>query len=261
MTSRTRSAEFGSMVGTSARGRSPVADAAFRPRHGGVVLDGAVGDGLRLGVEVLEPDGDASAVSLSAAGEGEGDPWRFAGAAAGISVELRIRQSALAEWDLTLMCASTAGDPIDRGLRVVVDLPTVDAPPWWLIPGLFYGENRPVGCRVVYPRYERGTRRPSEMVSERWSFRSDRAATPAVFAWSGGRMAALATDERSDLCPTGMGLEGSATRTRIWVDLPFREEPIAYRGYAQPDAADVRTHAWRPAEPVSVTVRLTAGGG
>src|SRR5688572_14172593 len=161
---------------------------------------------------------------------------------------------------LTVDVTWTGTEVVERGVRIGLELGSDDEPPAWLIPALFYGENRPIGCRRAFPRYERGADDPRGMVSERWSFRADRAATPAVFAWSAGGMAAIAVHEGSQLGPAGIGLEGSTARTRIWADLPYREEPIAYRGYETPDEADVTTHRWQPGETATLTARLVLGG-
>src|SRR5688572_6576873 len=68
----------------------------------------------------------------------------------------------------------TGSEPVERGVRIGLDLGMDLEVPRWLIPGLFYGENRPVGCRRRFPRYERGTRDPEAMTCETWSFRADR---------------------------------------------------------------------------------------
>ena len=151
--------------------------------------------------------------------------------------------------------------PTERGVRIGLQLPAEGDPPTWLIPGLFYDENRPIGCRRSFPRYERGTNDPRAMVSERWSFRADRAATPAVFAWRGDRMLALAVSEVTDLGPSGIGFDGAIDRTGIWVDLPFREEPVVYRGYEEPAPPDVMTRRWQPGEAATVTVHVATGDG
>src|SRR5688500_237745 len=161
---------------------------------------------------------------------------------------------------LTLEVTWTGAEVVERGVRISLEMASDDEPPAWLIPGLFYGENRPIGCRRAFPRYERGADDPHGMVSERWSFRTDRAATPAVFAWSAGAMAAIAVDEGSPIGPSGIGFEGSTGRTRIWADLPYREEPIAYRGYETPDVPDVTTHRWQPGETATLTARLVLAG-
>ncbi|MBW3612398.1 MAG: hypothetical protein KY392_00895 [Chloroflexi bacterium] len=162
--------------------------------------------------------------------------------------------------ELSVEVRWTGGASIERGVRIGLEMDTAAEPPQWLIPGLFYGENRPVECRRRFPRYERGARDPDGMVCETWSFRADRAATPAVFGWSAGRMAMIAVEEASAIGPTGIGFEGSANRTAIWADFPYREEPVAYRGYDQPHPAEVLTHTWRPGEVASLTVRVALGG-
>jgi hypothetical protein len=157
-------------------------------------------------------------------------------------------------WELVLTIGYGGAEPVEAGIRVAIDLPTDAEPPTWLVPGLFYGENRPAACRRRFPRYERGRDDLADMVSERWSFRVDRSATPAVFGWSGGVMAALAAEEVTELGPSGIGFEGSLDRTRVWLDLPYREEPIRYAGADQSASAEVRSHAWRPGERRTVRV-------
>ena len=149
---------------------------------------------------------------------------------------------------------------VERGVRVAIELPTDAGPPHWLVPGLFYGENRPPACRRIFPRYERGIRDADAMVSETWAFRADRAATPAVIGWSGGRMVGVATDPVTELGPAGIGFEGTAERTAVWVDLPWREEPIAYRGDERADPAEVRSHRWRPGDEVRVRLEVATAG-
>ena len=162
--------------------------------------------------------------------------------------------------DLSVAVRWTGSEPVERGVRIGLDLGADAGVPHWLVPGLFYGENRPLACRRRFPRYERGMRDPEGMTCETWSFRADRAATPAVFGWSGGRMAMIAVEETSDLGPAGIGFEGSANRSSVWADLPYREEPIAYRGYDAPGPPDVLTHTWRPGEAAELTVRIALAG-
>ena len=163
--------------------------------------------------------------------------------------------------ELVLQVRHRGMRPVERGIRIGLELPTDENAPRWLIPGLFYGQNRLLTCRRRFPRYERGTRDPESMTCETWSFRADRAATPAVFVWSAGRMAMVAVEETSPIGPAGIGFEGSAQRTAIWADLPYREEPIAYRGTDLPDEAEVRMHAWQPGASVSLRVLLALGDG
>ena len=45
--------------------------------------------------------------------------------------------------------------PVDAGIRVALNVrPTDD--PQWLVPGIFYGENRPERSSCVYPRFTPG---------------------------------------------------------------------------------------------------------
>lgn len=162
---------------------------------------------------------------------------------------------------LELTIEYEGAEPIERGFRIGLDLGAAEDAPAWLIPGLFYGENRPRACRRLFPRYERGTDDPLRMVADRWSFRADRAATPAIFCWQGERMTAMALDPAAEFEAAGIGFEGSAERTRIWVDLPYREEPIAYRGFDQPDPPDALTRRWQPGDTARVPLRIARADG
>ncbi len=175
---------------------------------------------------------------------------------AGFTVERRLAPADDGLVELVVEVRRSGDGPVERGVRLRLELDTDVKAPTWLIPGLFYGENRPMGCRRRFPRYERGTRDPAGMTCESWSFRADRSATPAVFSWTAGRLAMIAIDETSSVGPAGIGFEGSTERTSIWADFPYREEPIAYRGYDEPDRPDVLTHRWQPGESVTLTARL-----
>jgi hypothetical protein len=140
--------------------------------------------------------------------------------------------------------------PVDAGIRVELELPeTVD--PRWLVPGVFYGENRPEACTRIYPRFTPGRVDLERMESDAWSFRADRCATPAVFARGGG----LVTSETSPLGQSGVGFAQRGGRAAIWLDFPYREEPLRYDGSQTPVPPDVRTHRWQPGE--SVELRFT----
>jgi hypothetical protein len=209
-------------------------------------------------VELVTPDGGSAAMELEVADDRAA--WRVAGAAAGMRLDATLQPDPGAPFaQLRLALSHEAATSVQMGIRICLDLPLEAAEPWWLIPGLLYGANRPIACRRRFPRYERGAHDAAGMVSEHWSFRVDRAATPAVFGWAGDLMAALATSETTEIGPAGIGLEGSATRTRIWVDLPYREEPVAYRGYDRPDAADIRTRRWQPGERAAASVVISLG--
>ncbi|WP_286276192.1 hypothetical protein [Naasia aerilata] len=149
--------------------------------------------------------------------------------------------------------------PVVAWLRFAVAVADSDDP-WWLIPGAFYGENRPAENDRVFPRFEIGATSAEDaarMVSSSWDFRADRAATPAVFAWAGpGRGgAAVATGERSALGITGVGFghdEGADTAT-VRLTFPFREGPITYYGDGTPRPAEAAEHEWQPGEEAAVS--------
>src|SRR4029453_15448754 len=119
----------------------------------------------------------------------------------------------------------TAGEDVAAGIRVELQLAPTDDPDW-LVPGLFYGENRLQGSSVLYPRYTPGWVDVARMESDAWSFRADRCATPAVFA----RGAGLITSERSPLGQSGVGFALRDGRPVIWLDFPYREEPLRSAG-------------------------------
>jgi hypothetical protein len=130
------------------------------------------------------------------------------------------------------------------------------AAPWWLVPGVFYGENRPADSTRLFPRFAVSGGDPAAMVSDHWEFRADRAATPAVFAWSERAGVAVVATEAGPLGLTGLGFGHDATTgtAQVWVRFPFAEAPVSYRGSAEPAPAEVARHVWRPGE--SVTLEL-----
>jgi hypothetical protein len=141
--------------------------------------------------------------------------------------------------------------PVDASVRISLQLPATDDPQW-LVPGVFYGENRPETSSRTYPRFARETN-VERMESPSWSFRADRCATPAVFARGGG----LITSELSPLGQSGVGFAYRDGAPTIWLDFPYREEPLAYDGSDDPAPPDVRTHRWHPGDSVRLDVRET----
>ena len=155
---------------------------------------------------------------------------------------------------ITLDVAYGGDAPLAAAIRFRLLL--ADAPdPWWLIPGAFYGENRPAACDRIFPRFEVGGNDPEGMVSDRWEFRADRCATPAVFAWGGRGGVALVAEERSALGMVGVGFAHDAATSVASVHLtfPYREGPITYYGSGVPLPAEVTTHDWQPGERASLS--------
>src|SRR5215208_4345970 len=145
-------------------------------------------------------------------------------------------------------------EPVEAGIRVELELPDTHDPRW-LVPGVFYGENRPESCTRLFPRFTSGHVDVARMESPSWSFRADRCATPAVFARGGG----LVTTERSPVGQSGVGFSYVDRTPTIWLDFPYREEPLRYDGSNDPQPPDVQTHRWTPGDRVDVQVAENDG--
>jgi hypothetical protein len=142
--------------------------------------------------------------------------------------------------------------PVDAGIRYELELPATDEPRW-LVPGVFYGENRVESCTRLYPRFTPGNVDVARMESDAWSFRADRCATPAALANGRG----LRTSEVSPVGQAGVGFEWREGVPVVWLDFPYREEPLRYDGSETPASPDVRTYRWRPGDTVELDVRET----
>lgn len=146
---------------------------------------------------------------------------------------------------LDVTCVADA--PVVAGLRVSVRLGETDDP-GWLVPGVFYGENRVVDCRVRYPRFTLDGPDPARLESAEWAFRADRCATPAVFAWDRTGGAALVTTEWSPLGQAGVGFAMDGSHPVLRLHFPYREEPVVYDGSPDPLPADLPEFEWWPGQ-------------
>ncbi|MGA8112628.1 MAG: hypothetical protein WCA46_03085, partial [Actinocatenispora sp.] len=156
-------------------------------------------------------------------------------------------------WDVTLTVTYRGAEPAEGWVRVCAGFRATD--PYWLIPGLFYGENRPADCDRVFPRYAVGADDPAGLVSEHWTFRSDRAATPVVFGWGDTGGVALATTETSPVGLTGLGFRRTTDHGTVLLTFPSREEPVSYTGEPHGDPPLAERYRWRTGE--SRTLRYT----
>lgn len=205
-------------------------------------------DRPRFGLEVLDADGAVlAAVDQAAPGEVVVGP---------LTVTVEIGEPDAVGLAPVTLDVTAVGDPFTGHLRLVTGVDDA-SDPWWLIPGLFYGENRPAACERRFPRFEAGAADAAGMVSDHWSFRSDRAATPAVFAWGEGGGVVVITAETSACGLTGVGFDHAGTRARAHVVFPFREDPVTYYGSGSPLPAIAASYTWRPDE----RVRLSASVG
>jgi hypothetical protein len=174
------------------------------------------------------------------------------------------------ETTLTVSVAYRGAESCDAAVRVTVDLG--DAPdPWWLMPGLFYGENRPAENDRLYPRYARGASAPADhaaFVSDEWHFRSDRAAVPVVFCWPGGDRSAwaLSAPPETELGLTGLGFSGGSGSAavprgegaQLVATFPAREFPVTYYGDATPRDPLVERHRFAPGDIIRLPLTLHA---
>ncbi|MBW9095260.1 hypothetical protein JNB62_16375 [Microbacterium jejuense] len=156
----------------------------------------------------------------------------------------------------------TGDGPVEAAVRVSVGVEDA-SDPWWLIPGLFYGENRPAANDRLYPRFEpgaRGAEQHAAFVSDEWHFRSDRAATPAVLVWPAPDAPglALSADPVTPLGLTGVGFAHRDGGAELAVTFPAREFPVTYYGDAAPRPAEVQTHRFEPGDEVELAVRVHA---
>lgn len=208
---------------------------------------------LRHLVEVLGPDGCCEPVTADEVTT-DGSLVIATGRNARCAVRLVVdTSSVIAALDLHI---TWTGEPADVGLRVPVELSGTIVSPRWLVPGSFYRENRPAGTAGTYPRAILGNGGDA-FDSSWWSFRADRAAAAAVFGWTEDVCVGLATDPMTGLGMTGVGF--SAETARVWVDLPYREGPVVYRGSDVPGAPVTATHRWQPGDEHHLRLQLTVG--
>lgn len=150
--------------------------------------------------------------------------------------------------------------PVEAAVRVTVRVEDA-SDPWWLIPGLFYGENRPAANDRLYPRFEADADAPEQhaaFVSDEWHFRSDRAATPAVFVWpsAGAAGLALSVAPVTDLGLTGLGFALRGGGAELSATFPAREFPVTYYGDGAPRPAQVLSHRFEPDDAIELSVRV-----
>src|SRR4051812_41471292 len=83
------------------------------------------------------------------------------------ALELELQQGS--DGTAAIVATSIASEPIEAGVRVELRLERTDDPQW-LVPGVFYGENRPQGAKRRYPRFVPGRADREAMESDAWSF-------------------------------------------------------------------------------------------
>ena len=151
--------------------------------------------------------------------------------------------------------ATAASEPVDAGIRVALELrPTDD--PQWLVPGIFYGENRAGGVHARLPAlHARPRRRRADGVG--------RVVVPRRPLRDARRLRARRrADHERARARSASPASASRTATAgplIWLDFPYREEPLRYDGSETPQPPDVQTHRWQPGESVELEFRQSDG--
>ncbi|HZG77623.1 MAG TPA: hypothetical protein VEZ72_17350 [Paenibacillus sp.] len=187
----------------------------------------------------------------------EGGAWTAAGAAGRFRVETvwEPKEDHCRYIDVEVRLAYLGTETAEYSLTFGAEL-VGSGRPDWMIPGAFYKENRFEHNLRPYPRYDYRSGDPEQMVSDYWSFRSDRAALPVVFAWNDAMCGALCTEEMSDAGLTGLGFRGNADGTQVWLNFPYREEPVTFVGHKVPAPADVTRYRFVPGERMTLRLKV-----
>jgi hypothetical protein len=262
MVSRLRPASAASRRGAASRGAAaPRSRAARRTaaapeprldvpgvRSAAVVLPHLVrltlSDGATVDVPVADRGGEQPDGTLRLHGEAPG--WTATMTAGPLLPEPARRE-------LVLEVTATAAADAAVGLRVAL---ADDHEPDWLVPGCFYGANRPAGCTRSFPRFSHRPDPADPLDHAGWAFRGDRAATPAVMAWDATGGAALAVDAETELGASGLAFAAEQGRAVLGVHAPWQETPVRYTGDASPSGPVVRTVPWAAGQARRLAVVL-----
>ncbi|WP_197683961.1 YyaL domain-containing protein [Allokutzneria albata] len=201
--------------------------------------------------KALRADGEVETIAITRTGHSQDGGWSVEGESPSFLAVARATAEGGRRFAVRLDVTCRADEPVDATIRVELVLgPTDD--PGWLVPGVFYGENRVAECKVRYPRFTTDSPDAQLLESDEWGLRADRAATPAVFAWDRNGGAALVTTERSAVGQAGMGFTLDGDRPVLRLHFPYRETPVVYDGSPRPLPADCPSHRWEPGRTQSL---------
>lgn len=127
----------------------------------------------------------------------------------------------------------------------------------FMVPGVFYGENRPLACDVRFPRFD-PIEKVDSLTSDHWAFRADRVSHVAVFGWTDSECVALATDEQSALGLSGLGFSAKPSG-ELLLNFPAREEPVTYVGHDAPAPPEILLHRWQAGEIATLRFTIFVG--
>lgn len=132
-----------------------------------------------------------------------------------------------------------------------------ESPPKWLVPGMFYGNNREKVSARRYPRFAAHRGVDDDLfTSSSWAFRSDRLPVPAVMAWpfEQGGVKGLATRAQLHGHLSGVAFGYDETVKQAWIRLnfPYIEEPVAYTTNVRPPAPERATFTMNQGERIDL---------
>lgn len=114
-------------------------------------------------------------------------------------------------------------------LRVGIEFAVNDSgTPRWMVPAIFYKDNRPEGCKARYPRFATDQYDPSQFVSNYWMFRSDRSSCPSAFCWTDNFTSCLATSAVFSDGISGIGFSAQEDQIKLFLNYPYVEAPVSY---------------------------------
>ena len=133
--------------------------------------------------------------------------------------------------------------------------------PRFMIPGIFYKNNRPEGCLRRYPAFSSNPPGASDpFLSPYWAFRADRAAEPAVFIWDDDFYYFLSMQPYFAKGLSGLFFRSSGDAIELGLNYPYVEEPMKYSFCHETGTAPEHTffHLKR-GEEFSITFDFRAG--
>ncbi len=129
----------------------------------------------------------------------------------------------------------SASEDIELRLGAYLVL-TGEADPRWMVPGFFYGDNKPKGCTRIYPAFSEINRDLRKMSSSYWAIRSDRASMPLICSWTYGCFSWITSEGvfgRTRELPRGVGMSGlyfgsEDGQPTLGFEYPYREAPAKF---------------------------------
>lgn len=148
------------------------------------------------------------------------DNWQFSG-------EIIPTGDLAQRFDWFINIRNGSEDIVEFRIEISFDVDDTGTPRW-MIPAMFYKNNRPEACIRKYPRYSRENNDASDFTSDFWAFSSDRSSCPSVFCWSDNYTSCLATSETFSDGISGIGFKSDEEKTSLTLYYPYIEAPASY---------------------------------